>query len=121
MGKEIERCKVGKSPPLWFHSGFVGLSHAGASCILPLCFVSLHFSSLTVLASKTKYIYYLAVCCIRAPLAGFPLPGRMQEITRGERKEENKIRVSNSVCQPVGVARLMAAKVSVPLINTHLS
>lgn len=39
----------------------------------------------------------------------------------GERKEENKIRVSNSVCQPVGVARLMATKGSAALINTHLS
>lgn len=67
-------------------------------------------SSLNVPASKTKYIYYLAVRCIRAPLAGFPLLGRMQEITRGERKEENKIGVSSSVCQPVGAARLMVAK-----------
>lgn len=47
--------------------------------------------------------------------------GRGSEERGGERKEENKIRVSNSVCQPVGVARLMATKGSAALINTHLS
>lgn len=73
------------------------------------------------LPPHTKYIYYPAVCCRWAPLAGFPLLGRMQETRRRERKEEKEIRVSNSVRQPLRVVRLMAAKLSTTLINMHLS
>lgn len=88
--------------------------------ISPLCHSSTFIPS-HWLPPHTKYIYYPAVCCRWAPLAGFPLLGRMQETRRRERKEEKEIRVSNSVRQPVRIVRLMVAKLSMTLINMHLS
>lgn len=101
----FESRRAFRTPPLYFISP---LSHSPP-------FIPSH-----CLPPHTKYIYYPAVCCRWAPLAGFPLLGRMQATRRGERKEEKEIRVSNSVRQPVHGARLMAAKLSTALINTHL-
>ena len=108
----FESRRAFRTPPLYFISP---LSHS------PL-FIPSHCLPPS-LPLHTKYIYYPAVCCRGAPLAGFPLLGRMQETRRKERgsEEEKEIRISNSVRQPVHGARLMAATLSTALINTHLS
>lgn len=129
--RQMERCKDSKSPTLPA-SFFAVTQSRGSLCYSIVFHQPALFSLHTASAPETKYIYHLAVCCIRAPLAGWVSItgqnardhtgglGRGSE-ERGERKEENKIRVSNSVCQPVGVARLMTTKGSAALINTHLS
>lgn len=117
----MESCKEATGPPP-FHSTFSGLSHAGlsvpphyiSSALIPTLF-SFHTASLT-----------LNICIILLCVAdellwlGFHY---WVECRRpdGERKEEKEIRVSNSVRTPIHGARLMAAKLSTALINTHLS
>lgn len=80
-----------------FYSSFLGLSHAGLSGLpryIPPALPSHH------LPVHTKYIYYPTVCCRWAPLAAFPLLGRVQEARR--REEKRKRNQSKQFCLPAG-------------------
>lgn len=95
---------------------FHGLVSRRARCTLPLHFISLlshswQFIPSHCLPHQTKYIYYPAACCRWAPLAGFPLLGRMQETRRRKRKEENKMWVNNSVCQASSCCKSNGGKI----------
>lgn len=82
---------------------FFGFKSRRAFHVPPLYFIiplsdSQPFIPSHCLPPHTKYIYYPAVCCRWAPLAGFPLLGRMQETRRREEgKDRNQ---SKHFCSP---------------------
>lgn len=122
--KEMEVQWGYRSTP-WFHSSFLGLSHAVLSVLYHYISSArypttsrlfLHTASL-----PTLNIFIILLCVADEVLwLGFHYWAECRR-PDGERTEEKEIRVSNSVREPIHSARLMAAKLSTALINTHLS
>lgn len=106
----------------WFHST---LSHAGLSG-LPHYILSPRYPTAGRLFPHTASLptlnIFIILLCVADELLwlGFHYWAECRR-TDGERKEEKEMRVSNSVRQAAHGARLMAAKLSTALINTHLS
>lgn len=107
----MERCKeaTGPSPSFTCFSGF-----ESRTTFWPL---SLYF-----IPTATLNIFIILLCVAdEPPLAGGAIYWAQSRSPDGEREEGKEISVSNSVRQPLHGARLMAAKQSAALINTHLS